>query len=281
MTVPDPGRRRLIGLLAVVAAAVAGGLGWALRPSPDSPPGTTLAAPGTTSTTSTSTTTTTAAPTTTTEAETTTTTSTQPPTTTTAAPATPLAVIARVGWGAAEVRGELRPHSIERMTVHHTAAYLAVNADAPSHIRSHQVFHQRDRGWPDLAYHYMIDAEGNVYEGRDHNAVGDTATTYDPTGHLLICCEGHFDEQPFPDAQREALAAMLAWGATEFSVDPSTIGGHRDLASTSCPGDNIYRLISSGDLARQVEDVRAAGGVTLDRLGAEDSIRRVAAVEQG
>jgi hypothetical protein len=165
------------------------------------------------------------------------------------------------------------------MTVHHTARLLAENRRAPEAIRGHQRFHQLDRGWPDIAYHFIIDLDGNVYECRPVGAVGDTGTNYDPTGHFLVACEGNFDEQPLPAAQQAALVNVLAWAGTEFAVDPETIRGHRDVAATSCPGDNLYALIDSGDLARAVADSLAAGTVTMEVVCGAEAEDRVAAIE--
>jgi hypothetical protein len=40
-----------------------------------------------------------------------------------------------------------------------------------------------------------VDRNGNIYELRDPEVVGDTATSYDPAGHLLVRCEGNFDKK--------------------------------------------------------------------------------------
>ncbi len=183
------------------------------------------------------------------------TTSTPPPestTSTTEMPPDALEVICRDAWGALPVVGEFRRHEINQITVHHTAVVLDDNALAPSRIRGHQEFHQ-GRGWPDIAYHFIVDASGNIYEGRPVDAVGDTGTDYDPTGHFLVCCEGDFDQQDITDAQYESLVKMLAWGAAEFSVDPAKIHGHRDVAATSCPGDGLYALLADGSIAADVD----------------------------
>ena len=173
--------------------------------------------------------------------------------------------------------GEFTRHTIDRITVHHTAVTLETNTLAPARLRQHQEFHQ-SRGWPDLAYHFMIDAEGNVYEGRPVDAVGDTGTNYDPTGHLLICCEGNFDEQELPASQYESLVRMVAWGAAEYRVDPGEVRGHRDVAATSCPGDELYSLIAGGALSR---DAATAMGDPLEvaTICGPTAADRVAAIE--
>ena len=200
-------------------------------------------------------------------------------TATTVAPVAHIEVLCRDAWGAAAPVGGFRSHEIERLTVHHTARLLAENRDAPTAVRGHQRFHQLDREWPDIAYHFIVDLEGNVYECRPVTAVGDTGTNYDPTGHFLVCCEGNFNEQPLPSAQQQALVNVLAWAAAEFKVDPETIRGHRDVAATSCPGDNLYLLIESGDLERAVAESLASGTVTMEIVCGPQALERVATIE--
>lgn len=132
-----------------------------------------------------------------------------------------------------------------------------------------------------MAYHFIVDANGHVYEGRPVTAVGDTGTNYDPTGHFLVCAEGDFNQQSIPAAQIAAVVDLLAWGAAQFGVDPSTIRGHRDWASTSCPGDNFYPLISGGDLEQAVRDRVADGAPDVSVLCGDVATQLVTDIEAG
>lgn len=271
MTRPVTRRAFLLGLVGAAAA------GWVwLRdrglPSEEAAPA------GTTSTTSPSSSTLPPAPT---GAPGSTSSARPQPTRTTALPAEPIRIeaLCRESWNAEPPTGEFTDHVIERLTIHHTGRELRHNRTAPAAIRGHQRFHQRDRGWPDIAYHFIVDLEGNVYECRPVMAAGDTGTNYDPTGHFLVCCEGNFDEQELPEAQREALVDVLAWAAEEFDVPARTIRGHRDVAATTCPGDNLYPEIESGELARAVRERIAAGGVELAVVCGDEAAARIAAIE--
>ena len=188
--------------------------------------------------------------------------------------------ICKPAWGAQPPKGEFVTHRIERLTVHHSAVILHRNRDAPGEFRSHQAYHQ-SRGWPDIAYHMLIDRRGNVYRGRPSSARGDTGTTYDPTGHYLVLCEGNFSEQPISKAQVRALVDVLAWASGRFDVPPRRIHGHRDFAATACPGTDLYRLIDSGVIERRVGDKLATGGVKKKELCGRAGRRRVAAIESG
>ena len=166
-----------------------------------------------------------------------------------------LDVVAREAWGAqSPVVERMTAHTIEELTVHHAGDQSIVTG--PQRYRAWQAWHL-DRGWGDLAYHYIIGVDGTVYEGRDTRYAGDTGTNYDPTGHFLVVVEGNFEVDVPTRAQLDSLVTVLAWAAEEFGVSPGTISGHRDHAATACPGGNLYPYIASGDLEA---DVRAALG---------------------
>ena len=185
----------------------------------------------------------------------------------------------REAWGAAEAEAGFENHEISRLTVHHTARKLNSPSDAPSAIRGHQRFHIEDRGWPDLAYHYMVSTDGNAFEGRPEQFRGDTGTAYDPSGHFLVCLEGDFDQQDPTEAQLDTVARLLAYGARKYGVASSTLGGHRDYAGTSCPGDATYALIANGSLANRVDAFTEAGTMTRSLWCGTEASAAVAAIE--
>ncbi len=203
-------------------------------------------------------------------------------TTTTVPPGKDVQVICRDAWGAAPPTGEFTLHEIERITVHHTGALIEDNTLSPGFTRRHQRYHQgSELGWPDIAYHFLIDSHGFVYEGRRWDAVGDTRTSYDPTGHLLIAVKGNFNEQVITDAQYESLIDMLAWGVSSFGIDPDEITGHRDWAATACPGDTLYPQIADGTLATDVAGLLDLGAVRLADYCGEDATQLVEDIESG
>ena len=167
------------------------------------------------------------------------------------------------------------------MTIHHSAVVLGENRNAPSRLRQHQRFHQDERGWIDIAYHVGVDRNGNIYELRTPEIVGDTATEYDPTGHFLVLCEGDFDQETIPEAQLNSAALAFAWAAQNFHIGSDTLAGHRDFAATSCPGANLYARVSSGDLKRRIDDALTAGTVNLQAVCGPEAAARVLDIEAG
>jgi hypothetical protein len=185
-------------------------------------------------------------------------------------------MLCREAWKAAAPTRQLPPHTITHLTVHHTGVALSDNREAPVRVKGHQAYHQRN-GFTDIAYHLVIDAGGNVYEGRAFDQPGETFTEYDPRGHLLVTLEGNFNEQGLPDAQLRSLVDALAWGLREFGLTADRIAAHRDLASTSCPGDAVYGLMADGTMAALVEARRGAAPALVRSCG-PDADARVAAI---
>lgn len=171
-----------------------------------------------------------------------------------------VAVTPREGWGARTAEtNRMIPHTIERLTVHHAGSQSG--ATGPAQFRGWQNWHMDGQGWPDIAYHLLIGIDGTVYEGRDPAYRGDTGTNYDPTGHFLVVIEGNFNDEEPTDSQIDSLIDVLAWASANYGVSPDTIAGHRDYASTTCPGHHLHALIGSGELAQSVQDLIDDGGV--------------------
>ena len=153
-------------------------------------------------------------------------------------------VVSRAGWGATQARSGLVEHTPVTLTVHHSAVEQTDLEQGPARVRQHQTYHQ-SLGWPDLAYHFVVDRAGVAYEGRGAQWRGDTGTEYDPDGHFLVCMEGDFDVQQPSPAQVETTVQLFAWASVEFDIDPATIAGHNAYASTSCPGVAVDAIVPS------------------------------------
>ena len=186
--------------------------------------------------------------------------------------------ICRSSWGARPASGDLVPHQISRITVHHSAVILRDNRKAPAQLRSFQADH-KSRGWPDIAYHLLIDRRGNLYQGRRLSAAGDTNTNYDPSGHLLVLALGNFQVQKMYWDQLSMTVNVLAWACTRYGIAPSAIRGHRAYANTLCPGDGFRRYITDGSLERRV--AARLGTVTMTNLCGDDGRRRVRQIVNG
>lgn len=184
-------------------------------------------------------------------------------------------VIARADWGADEsqrnasdgsVRWPLQYDPVTHFIVHHTVTSDGTPdlATAGQIVRSIYLDHAVARQWGDIGYNYLIDASGNVFEGRyggdgvvAGHAYRDAACSFKGpeasfnVGTVGIALLGNFQTGTPSAAESDALQRLVGWKARDFGVDPGgsgflvdatypTVIGHRDVDCTSCPGDNEY-----------------------------------------
>jgi hypothetical protein len=152
----------------------------------------------------------------------------------------PPEIVTRQEWGASDPAGLYRPHVPSRITIHHDGIFFDADDDPVARLKLIQRHALRTRRWVDIPYHFLIDLEGRIYAGRPVEAVGDTATNYDPDGHVSITLLGDYDVQRINSAQLEAIVSLASWLSLTYGIPPETIAGHRDYAATTCPGDTLY-----------------------------------------
>lgn len=176
-------------------------------------------------------------------------------------------IVSRAEWSAAEPRCPMSPHTITRITIHHTASRQSFQTSIKDKMLNLQHFSQDSSplangttkpAWCDLPYHYYVAADGSIAEGRQIEYVGDTNTDYDPAGHALIVLEGNFEVEHPTERQRSALENLILWLATTRAVDPDSVKGHSDYAHTACPGKNLMELLPEirRDLKRRLSHAR-------------------------
>jgi hypothetical protein len=190
-------------------------------------------------------------------------------------------ILPRSAWGARPPKSGGRQHTITRMTVHHSAVALPENRGILARLQQHQRYHQDDKGWIDIAYHYAVDRNGNIFTLRDTAVAGDTATDYDTTGHFLVLCEGNFDTEQVSAAQLDGAALIFAWAVKQFGISTATLASHREVtAATSCPGASLEAHLTSGDLKRRI-DTAIAHGFSLIPVSAQEGQTIAAAITAG
>ena len=133
----------------------------------------------------------------------------------------------------------------------------ALSSRAPirrQYLRNLQKWSRETKHWLDIPYHYIIDLDGKIYEGRKIDYAGDTNTEYDPTGHALIEVVGNFEEvEPNRQQLRCGGSADGAAGAVSTMWPLDHIASHRDFSTqTVCPGANLYRYVQDGYFRHKV-----------------------------
>ncbi|MBT3349310.1 hypothetical protein HN954_04475 [bacterium] len=188
---------------------------------------------------------------------------------------------------------------IEKFIVHHTAENESSQnrRRSPKELmRAIYFYHTVTNGWGDIGYNYVIDKQGNIYEGRagGPKSVG-AHVAYHNVGSIGICLMGNFQTETPTDAQLHVLSLLIADLAIKFEIDPLgrteflgknsyNISGHSQVAryghGTACPGKNLLKLLPDlrtqvkkyADLLKKFEDTGPKGKDFLSKSRAAPNV---------
>ncbi len=196
---------------------------------------------------------------------------TSPPGSADALPAWPN-IISRAQWGADEGLRLANCSSpdydarVQLAIVHHTVNSNSYQPwESASIVRGVYAYHTITLGYCDIAYNFLVDRFGQVFEGRfggvDRPVHGAHAIGFN-TQTTGVAAIGNFQGAGAPGALIDGLENIIAWKLAASGVDPArptlyttngndkfapgtqiwepTVIGHRDTWFTDCPGDGLY-----------------------------------------
>lgn len=154
---------------------------------------------------------------------------------------------------------------IKAIFVHHTASEVNALSDSYATMRAIYYYHAVVRGWGDIGYNYLIDANGNIFEGRfgGKGVVGAHTANFN-VGSIGIAVIGNYQNKEIEYSALKSLTSLLSKLSLENGLNPigyttmrgeniSVISGHRDAGRTQCPGESLYsklfqirHLVSAG-----------------------------------
>ncbi|WP_340537503.1 N-acetylmuramoyl-L-alanine amidase [Nocardioides sp. GXZ039] len=171
-------------------------------------------------------------------------------------------IYSRAQWGADERlrdKSSLHYYEVHAGFVHHTVNANNYKAkDVPAILRGIYAYHTQSRGWSDIGYNYLVDRFGRIWEGRyggvDRPVVGAHTLGYNDDSFAMSAI-GNFETAQPSQAMIQAYGALFGWKLSLHGVNAAStkqfvtsrnfqaINGHRDAASTACPGKYLYAKI--------------------------------------
>lgn len=136
-------------------------------------------------------------------------------------------------------------------------------------------WHVEDRGWSDIGYHYIIDRDGKIADGRPLDRVGAHVQGHN-TGTVGICLLGGAGssatdafEDNFTPEQDQALRALIARLQAQYP-SITKVTGHNQYAAKACPGFDVPRWHArqAPRTAAESTTIRASAGQVVSGAGA-------------
>jgi hypothetical protein len=174
----------------------------------------------------------------------------------------PFGINSRASWGARPAAsGPEYSADVGLAVVHHSVTpndYAP--SDVPSIIRGIQTYHMNTQGWKDIAYNFVVDKYGGIWEGREGGVsspvIGAHAKGFN-TGTVGIVVLGDFTRTTPTSTALESVARVSGWKLNLHGHDPAEsvrwtsrgsdtypagavvtlprVVGHKDTGATDCP----------------------------------------------
>lgn len=127
------------------------------------------------------------------------------------------------------------------LTVHHQGADTTrvERQEDVARLLRHVAQSHLKRGYGDIGYHAIIDRSGVVWEGRSLRYQGAHVSGHNP-GNIGVMLLGNFERQRPSARQLDSLASTVRAFCSALDIAGRRVLGHRDLASTLCPGRYVY-----------------------------------------
>ena len=167
-----------------------------------------------------------------------------------------LSFVSRSSWSARKARTDrMTPlrGAWSRITVHHSAESSSNPnggslAESSSSVYGIQKYHMQDPShrWGDIGYHFLIDSNGRIFEGRSLRWQGAHAGGVNGTNNrqnIGICLLGDYATgSPRPEALK-SLEVLLDHLREEHRIPASRVYAHNDFVTTECPGPALARWL--------------------------------------
>lgn len=190
--------------------------------------------------------------------------------------------ISRAQWGA---RTPTNTHDSIRsnrgVKIHYLGSHYRTgdHSTCYTYIRNLQRYYMDTKGWADIAYNLCVCEHGHVFEGRGAGAqnAANGRTSLNRDHYAVIAFVGSSGHTKPTSAQVQGVRDAVAY-LRERGGAGHEIRGHRDGYATACPGDELYRLVTAGELEPDRGDSSSGTytvrhGDTLSQIGARLGIR--------
>ena len=107
-------------------------------------------------------------------------------------------------------------------------------------VKAFERHHMDNNGWNAIAYNWLIEEEGVIYVGRGAGVISAATRPYNSRTES-ICYTGDGDKD-IPAETQKSLTWLIADIQKRYT-NKLWVKGHRELASTSCPGNVLFSWV--------------------------------------
>lgn len=159
-----------------------------------------------------------------------------------------MTIVGRDEWGAAPPNGSFTPQKLttnSTLFVHWSAGSgrdIDTGPEQKATMRAIQRMHQRDRGWTDIAYGFVVfQPRGKLRRARAYIGRGPDVVPASQIGHNAGNTSVCVVMGPGEKLRRSTVRRIKS---IYKRLECGSVKGHRDVGGTECPGDPLYSRLN-------------------------------------
>jgi N-acetylmuramoyl-L-alanine amidase len=114
-------------------------------------------------------------------------------------------------------------------------------------------WHVKGNGWSDIGYHYVIELDGTIKEGRPMHRSG-AHTKGHNANSIGVCYVGGIDKDKKPkdtrtEAQRQSMDELIGLLSNDYKT--ATTHGHNEFSAKACPSFDVAKEYGKINVAKK------------------------------
>lgn len=156
-------------------------------------------------------------------------------------------IIPRSEWGARPANYITPLPAAVAFTIHWEGVPIGTYtaADAYERVRAIQRYHMDANGWNDIAYNFVVDQWGQIFEGRGWDRRSAANGTNEGNSGSIAACYLGGPGDPFTDQAKAAYRWLRGQHVARGGL--VDVFPHRHWTSTACPGDELAAFAAELD----------------------------------
>jgi N-acetylmuramoyl-L-alanine amidase len=174
---------------------------------------------------------------------------------------------------------------VDTIFVHCSATRPSWFEGKPLSVKAAEIkrWHVEERKWSDIGYHWLIDRDGSIAQGRKEHIPGAHAQNHN-TGSIGICLiggHGSNENDMFADnftpQQDHALRTLI--NDIKSRTPILKVRGHNEVAAKACPGFSVDRWIKNKQPRKIAESTTMQASAAQVVSGAVGGVTAVSALD--
>jgi len=161
-------------------------------------------------------------------------------------------------WGGELPSGTFRSQTPCHIAIIEERVRHKDSSEDTSYLVKQQTKATKELAWGEVPWHFYIDADGNIYEGRAQESQSPRLQErLEPDGWLFISFLNDFCVMPPSEKEIDSLIQLSCWLCEKYKIPGDQVHSGREVQESLAPGKLLQGYFDQGIIQGRVEAILA------------------------